>query len=117
MASWSRPYTQKSDPYVKLLEVRRIGATLLRSDVKTMEQILEEGFWDHAALLDPDTYVRSFVFLNNKRDISNYVSHRCKAGSLYLPIGMASDSTMKRLQQVFQEHGMMEVKIPFRSNA
>jgi hypothetical protein len=46
---------EKGGPYVHLLELRKIGATLLSSDVKTMEQILEEGFWDHAALLDPDT--------------------------------------------------------------
>jgi hypothetical protein len=77
---------------VKLPEVRRIGATLLRSDVKTMEQILEEGFWDHAALLDPNTYALS---LKNQKAVSNYVSHRCKAGSLYLPIGMPSGSATK----------------------
>jgi hypothetical protein len=38
-----------------LIEFRRIGSTLLRNDVKTMEKILEEGFWDHATLLDPNT--------------------------------------------------------------
>jgi len=42
-------------------EVRRISASLLGSDARTMEKILDEGFWTHATNLDPDTCVLYIV--------------------------------------------------------
>lgn len=38
-------------------EVRR-SAALGGSDVETMEKIIDEGFWNNALMLDPDTYVQ-----------------------------------------------------------
>lgn len=48
-----------------MYEVRRSAASA-GSDVATMVKVLDEGFWNEAPMLDPDT---------------------CKAASLYLPIG------------------------------
>ena len=43
-------------PTYSPIEVRRISINLLRSDVKTMEKVLDEGYWTHSAI-DPNTYV------------------------------------------------------------
>lgn len=60
------------------VEVRRAGC-LNGSDVKTMEKILDEGFWTHTSMLDPET---------------------CKTASLYLPVGTwADDEEMEPVQR------------------
>jgi hypothetical protein len=38
-------------------EIRRISANLLGSDVRTMEKVLDEGYWTRSTVLDPNTYV------------------------------------------------------------
>jgi len=43
--------------YEEFPEIKTTSMNLLRSDLRTMERILEAGFWRHATLLDPDTYV------------------------------------------------------------
>jgi len=70
-----RPFWSNQNPngshMVRLAyEIRRISANLLRSDVRTMEKVLDEGYWTHSAVLDPNT---------------------CKTASLYLPIGTWCD--------------------------
>jgi len=42
---------------VKLLELRRASEVLGQSDVRTMEKVIDEGFWRNSTLLDPDTCV------------------------------------------------------------
>lgn len=78
-----RPFFSSSNPDGSCLqrclyEVRRVSESLLGSDLKTMEAIMEDGFWNHAIMLDPAT---------------------CKVASLYLPVGTwcdAGDSLVQR---------------------
>lgn len=62
---WSSSNPQGSYMQRVLYEYRR-SAMLGGSDIKTIEKVLEEGFWDNVPMIDPNT---------------------CKAGSFYLPIG------------------------------
>jgi hypothetical protein len=48
--------SQKFTTY-NLIEMRRISSNLLGSDVRTMEKVVDEGYWTHSTVLDPDTYV------------------------------------------------------------
>ena len=80
-----------SIPNLGTAEARRISVSLLGSDVRTMEKILDEGFWTHATNLDPDTYVPP-IMRDNQRVVTCRLGAKPRAFTFRLASRLDSEN-------------------------
>lgn len=84
------PYWSSSNPHgsytQRVLYEFRKSAILSGSDVRTMEKVLQEGFWNNAPMLDPGT---------------------CKTAGVYLPIGPWCEQGDPAQQEQLKYVGML----------